>query len=91
MSIKYSTQQLLDADGNIKKDLQAQHASDGMLMVTAFLGVIIGIILAYLAKRGRVMWMMAWGIGLVLVSLFLGFVTYFDWELLWFKAWLTAN
>ena len=88
MSIKYSTQELLDSNGNIAKEKQAKHASDGMLMVTAFLGVLIGIILTYLAKRGKVMWMATWGIGLILVSLFLGCATYFDWELLWLKTWL---
>jgi len=88
MSVKYSTQELLDSNGNIAKDQHAKHAGDGMLMVTAFLGVLIGMILTYLAKRGKVMWMMVWGIGLVFVSLFLGFSIYFEWELLWLKTWL---
>lgn len=91
MSIKYSTQELLDADGNIVRDKHAKHASDGMLLVTAFLGILIGFILMYLAKRGNVMWMMAWGFGLILVSLFLGCVTYFEWELTWLKSWFKAG
>lgn len=89
MSVKYSTQTILDSNGNLAKYQQAKHASDGMLMVTAFLGVVIGVILAYLAKRGKVLWMMCWGIGLIFVSLFLGCATYFEWELLWLKAWLS--
>ena len=86
MSIKYSTQELLDANGNIAKEQHAKHAGDGMLMVTAFLGVLIGVILTYLAKRGKIMWMLVWGIGLIAISIFLGCATYFEWELLWLKA-----
>lgn len=85
MANNFSTQELLDNNGNIVKEQQVKHAGDGMLMLTAFLGFTIGIILTYLATRGKVLWMTVWGIGLVFISLFLGCATYFEWELLWLK------
>jgi len=43
-----------------------------MLVLTAILGVLIGIALTVLGRKGKVMWMWVWGIGLVLCSLYLG-------------------
>ncbi|MBX2850005.1 MAG: hypothetical protein KTR16_16890 [Acidiferrobacterales bacterium] len=49
-----------------------QYASDDMLLLTAVLGTFIGIILTLLGKFGKQMWMFVWGIGLVLISVYLG-------------------
>ena len=57
---------------NIPEELQAKHASDGMLSLTAFLGILIGIALTVLGKYGKQLWMTVWGFGLVIVSLILG-------------------
>ena len=59
-------------EGEIPKEQLAVHASDDMLLLTAVLGVLIGIALTYLGSKGQQMWMWVWGIGLVLCSLYLG-------------------
>ena len=59
-------------DGDIPKEQLAMHASDEMLVLTAILGVLIGIALTVLGRKGKVMWMWVWGVGLVLCSLYLG-------------------
>jgi hypothetical protein len=56
----------------------AQHASDDMLLLTAVLGVFVGFALIYMGKRGRQLWMLVWGIGLILASIYMGVVTYFE-------------
>jgi len=59
-------------EGDIPPEKMAVHASDDMLLLTAVLGFLIGIILTYLGRRGKQLWMFVWGIGLVLCSLYLG-------------------
>ena len=54
----------------------ASSGSDDMLLLTAVLGVLIGVVLAYLGKRTKQMWGLVWGIGLVLVSIAMGFITW---------------
>ena len=61
---------------NIPPEQLAQHASDNMLLFTAVLATIIGIILFLLGKKGKQLWMATWGIGLVICSLLLGFFTF---------------
>lgn len=56
----------------------AQHSSDDMLLLTAVLGVLVGFILSYMGKRGKQLWMLVWGIGLILASIYMGVVTYFE-------------
>ena len=56
-------------EGEIPKEQLAVHASDDMLVLTAVLGVLIGIALTILGRKGKVMWMWVWGIGLILCSL----------------------
>ena len=56
----------------------AQHSSDDMLLLTAVLGVFIGFALTYMGKRGKQLWMFVWGIGLILASIYMGVVTYFE-------------
>jgi hypothetical protein len=45
------------------------HASDDMLLFTAFLSILIGFILIYLGYKGKQLWMVTWSIGLVIGSL----------------------
>jgi len=59
-------------EGEIPKEQLAVHASDDMLLLTAVLGFLIGIILTYLGRKGAQMWMWVWGIGLMLCSAYLG-------------------
>lgn len=40
-----------------------------MLNFTVTLGLLIGVVLAWLAWRGRVMWLKVWSVGLVAASL----------------------
>lgn len=56
----------------------AQHSSDDMLLLTAVLGVLVGFALTYMGKRGKQLWMLVWGIGLILASIYMGVVTYFE-------------
>jgi len=55
-----------------------QYASDDMLLLTAFLGIVIGVILTLLGKFGKQMWMFVWGIGLVISSVYLGISIWFE-------------
>lgn len=54
----------------------AQSASDDMLILTAVLGFFIGLVLVYLGRLGKQMWMWVWGAGLVVVSLAMGIITW---------------
>lgn len=54
----------------------AQDASNDMLLLTAVLGFFIGFALIYLGRLGKQMWMWVWGAGLVVMSLFMGIVTW---------------
>ena len=56
----------------------AENASDDMLILTAVLGFLIGFVLIYLGRLGKQMWMWVWGAGLVVMSLFMGIVTWAD-------------
>lgn len=57
----------------------ASSASDEMLLLTAVLGVLIGIVLTYLGKKGKQMWMHVWGFGLVIASVVMGVITWRSW------------
>jgi len=54
----------------------AQHASDDMLLLTAVLGIFIGFALIAMARMGGQLWMKVWGAGLIVMSLFMGGVTW---------------
>ena len=56
-------------EGEIPKEQLAIHASDEMLIFTAVLGFVIGIILTTMGYKGKVLWLAVWGYGLILVSL----------------------
>jgi hypothetical protein len=59
-------------EGEIPKEQLAVHASDDMLILTAVLGFLIGIVITYLGRKGEQMWMWVWGIGLIICSAYLG-------------------
>lgn len=40
------------------------------LTITMGLSIVIGIILFYLGRRGKVMWLTVWSVGLILISIF---------------------
>ena len=42
---------------------------DGSMVFAAILGLFIGIILTLLARKGKQLWLLIWGSGLVLVSI----------------------
>jgi|TARA_B100002003_G_scaffold109734_1_gene101614 hypothetical protein len=65
-------------EGEIPKEQLAVHASDAMLLLTAFIGVLIGIALTVLGRKGKQMWMWVWGLGLVACSFYLGVSIAFD-------------
>jgi hypothetical protein len=59
-------------EGDIPKEQLAVHASDDMLLLTAVLGFLIGIVLTYMGRKGKQMWMWVWGLGLIICSAYLG-------------------
>ena len=46
----------------------ALNSTDHTMILTLFLGVVIGIVLAWLGHRGRQWWLVSWSYGLVVVS-----------------------
>ena len=44
-------------------------ATDDMMLLTLGISVVVGIVLMWLARRGRQMWLMAWSVGLVVASI----------------------
>ena len=65
-------------EGEIPKEQLAVHASDDMLLLTSALGILIGLALTVLGRKGKQMWMYVWGIGLVICSAYLGVSMLFD-------------
>ncbi len=57
---------------NIPPEQLTVNASNDMLLFTAALSIVIGIVLTYLGYKGRVLWMVTWSIGLIICSLLLG-------------------
>ena len=55
----------------IPPEMLSKNAHNDMLLFTAFLSVIIGSVLVYLGKRGKLLWMVVWSFGLIGMSLFL--------------------
>ena len=54
---------------NIPAEQLTVNASDGMLLFTAALSILIGMILSYLGHRGRQLCMVTWSIGLIICSI----------------------
>lgn len=57
---------------NIPAEQLTVNASDNMLLFTAALSILIGIILTYLGHRGKQLWMVTWSIGLIICSIAMG-------------------
>ena len=57
---------------NIPAGQLAVNASDNMLLFTAALSILIGIILTYLGHKGKQLWMVTWSIGLIICSILMG-------------------
>lgn len=57
---------------NIPKEQLVYHSNDNMLLFTAVLATIIGLILTWLGKKGKQQWMVVWSIGLIFCSLAMG-------------------
>lgn len=57
---------------NIPAEQLAVNASDNMLLFTAALSILIGIILTYLGHKGKQLWMVTWSIGLIICSILMG-------------------
>lgn len=53
--------------------LPIAETSPGMLGATVFLALVIGIVLLYVGRRGKQLWIVVWSIGLIICSaLYLG-------------------
>jgi uncharacterized membrane protein affecting hemolysin expression len=57
---------------NIPAEQLTVNASNNMLLFTAVLSILIGIILTYLGHRGKQLWMVTWSIGLIVCSIAMG-------------------
>lgn len=57
---------------NIPPEQLTVNASNDMLLFTAALSVVIGIVLVYLGRKGRQLWMVTWSIGLIVCSILMG-------------------
>ena len=57
---------------DIPREQLAIHASDNMLLFTAVLAIFIGIILIFLGRKGKQLWMEVWSIGLIICSIAMG-------------------
>jgi hypothetical protein len=57
---------------NIPAEQLTVNASDDMLLFTAALSILIGIILTYLGHKGRQLWMVSWSVGLIICSILMG-------------------
>jgi hypothetical protein len=57
---------------NIPPEQLTVNASNDMLLFTAALSIVIGLILTYLGYKGRILWMVTWSIGLIICSILLG-------------------
>ena len=57
---------------DIPREQLAIHASDNMLLFTAVLAIFIGIILIFLGRKGKQLWMVVWSIGLIICSIAMG-------------------
>ena len=57
---------------NIPAEQLTMHASDNMLLFTAALSILIGIILIYLGHKGRQLWIVTWSVGLIICSILMG-------------------
>ncbi len=52
-------------------------ATDDVLLLTVVISIVVGIVLIWLARLGKQMWLMVWSVGLVLSS-----IAYLGWAAL---------
>ncbi len=57
---------------NIPPEQLTVNASNDMLLFTAALSIVIGIVLTCLGYKGRLLWMVTWSLGLIICSILLG-------------------
>jgi hypothetical protein len=67
-------------EGEIPPELLSKNASNDMLIFTAVIGLLVGVILFYLGRTGNQMWMWAWGAGLVFFSIYLWFSNKYEFK-----------
>ncbi len=54
-------------------------ATDGVLLFTGVIGLVVGIVLTWAGWRGRQLWLVVWCGGLVVASIaYIGWVTLFE-------------
>ena len=53
---------------DIPPEQLTRNLHDDMLLFTAVLAIIIGVILTFLGKQGKQQWMVAWSLGLIVCS-----------------------
>ena len=58
-------------EDEIPTEQLASHASDDMLLLTAIIATVVGIILTVIGRLGKQMWMWVWGLGLTLISIYM--------------------
>lgn len=51
------------------------HSTDGMLLLTAVIGVLVGFALIWMGRTGKQLWMWTWGAGLIVFSIVMAVVT----------------
>jgi len=61
----------INPNEDIPPELLSKNASNDMLYFTAFLSILISIILIYLGKKGKQLWMIVWSIGLIMMTFFM--------------------
>jgi len=62
----------------IPPEMLSKNAGNNMLLFTAFLSVIISLVLVFLGRHGKQLWMVVWGIGLIIMSVFMASSILFD-------------
>lgn len=63
---------------DIPHEQLSKYASDDMLIFTSFISIIVAIALIYMGVKGRQLWMIPWGVGLIIVSVFMGVAIIFE-------------
>ena len=57
---------------NIPPEQLTSHSSDGMLLFTAVLSIMIGFVLVWLGRKGKQTWLVVWSVGLIICSVGMG-------------------
>ena len=65
-------------EGEIPPEMLAKYASNDMLLFTAVIGLLVGVIMFCIGRYGRQMWIWSWGALLSFCSVYLWFAIKFD-------------